>query len=118
LNDFVAGVASVLPAQSVAATLNLYEPFFKATGGCHGDMQAVHRPVSMRHLNGPMSERSERVNLKVGRVNFVNVGDVVIKVLGATVSTVNDLDPATAVRLPSESTARTLKMCWPWLRLL
>ena len=112
----MAGVASRLPAQSIAATRKVWVPFLSAVGGIQGDTQVKYDPESIRHLKVPASARGDRVNLKVGRVSLVEVGALVMEVFGFTVSTVNDRVAGTEVRFPLESTARTLKVWIPWLK--
>ena len=108
VNERVAGVASVLPAGSMARTENVYAPSASAVYAC-GDVHAAYVPVA---APGPSSLHSNvapasDVNPNDGEFTLINpVGPVVIVVSGATVSTVNDLVAGLASVLP-EFVART-----------
>ena len=93
MNDRVAGVASVLPATSVARTDTLCGPS-ASVAIVHGLVHAAHAPVSTRHSKTALASE---VNAKVGVApSVVPVGPDVIVVSGAVVSgggavpTVND----------------------------
>ena len=104
------GVASTLPAASVARTENVYAP--SASGPTtRGDVQLTYVPVV---APGPSSLHSNvepgfvEVNVNDGDATFVGpVGPDVIVVSGAAVSTVNDRVAGVASTLPAASVART-----------
>src|SRR5436190_460611 len=83
----LAGVASALPAASVAKTSNVCDPAASAAG-VNGEVQGANAAASTRHWNvAPVGSLEENAN--VGVVSFVGLlGDVSIVVCGAVVSTV------------------------------
>ena len=103
VNDRVAGVASTLPAASVARTENVYGRRQRPT--TRGDVQLTYVPVV---APGPSSLHSNvepglaEVNVNDGEATFVvPVGPPVIVVSGAAVSTVNVRVAGDASTLPA-----------------
>jgi hypothetical protein len=94
VNDCVAGVASVLPAASVARTAMPCMPSVRAPV-VHGLVHAVQAPASSRHRN--VEPLSLAVNPNVGVLSVVvPVGPDVIVVFGAVVSAGGGVLPAAA----------------------
>ncbi len=84
VNDRVAGLASTLPAASVARTETLCEPSASAAV-VHGLAQLTHEPESTRHWNVEPDSVAEKAN--VGVLSFVvPVGPELMVVSGAVVS--------------------------------
>jgi hypothetical protein len=84
VNVRLAGVASVLPATSVARIVTVCEPSLSALV-VHGLVQVAHDPESTRRWN--VEPLTVAVNAKVGVLSFVvPVGPEVIVVSGAVVS--------------------------------
>ena len=112
VNDWPAGLASVLPAASVARTWKLWTPAvrsFSTTGDTHADH--VTAP-STRQVT--VDEGSLDANAKVAVVRRVRLpGAWVIVVSGAATSTVKAREDAVACVLPAGSVARTWKVCAP-----
>ena len=112
VNERVAGVASVLPAASVARTANVWPP--SGSVSVIGLEHAVQVPPSTRHSN--VEPDSLAVNVNVGDPSLVlPLGPPVIDVFGAVVSaggagvvsTVNERVAGVASTLPAASMART-----------
>ncbi len=109
VNVRVAGVASTLPAVSVARTENVYEPFGRRR------VRLRRRARGVRARRRPAcpactrtSPASVDVNVNDGAVAFVvPVGPPVIVVSGATVSTVNVRVAGDGSTLRAASVART-----------
>ncbi|HEX6618804.1 MAG TPA: hypothetical protein VF024_04050 [Solirubrobacteraceae bacterium] len=84
MNDCVAGVASVLPAASVARTETLCAPSARAPV-VHGLVQSAQAPASTRHSKTEFA--SVAVNAKLGVLSVVvPVGPDVMAVSGGVVS--------------------------------
>ena len=116
VNDRVAGVGSVLPAESVARTENVYVPS-ASVPRLRGDEHAWNDPVaapgpSRRHSNVEPDSVEENVN---DGALFADVpaGPVLIVVSGAVVSTVNVRVAGVGSTLPAASIARTENVCVP-----
>ena len=93
VNDRDAGVASTLPAASVARTRNVYTPS-ASEPRMRGDVQGPNEPTaapgpSSRHSNVEPASVEENVNVALLTL-IVPVGPPVIVVSGAVVSTVNE----------------------------
>jgi hypothetical protein len=114
----VAGVASRLPAGSVARTLTVWLPAASAAV-VHGLAQVAHEALSTRHAK--VEPAWSALNEKVGVVSSVGpLGPAVIAVSGAVVS---DEPVIVHVRvagdwsvLPAASVARTLNVWLPAAR--
>ena len=103
VNDRDAGVASTLPAASVARTRNVYAPSAsepRMRGDVHGPNVPTAAPgPSRRHSN--VEPASELVNVNVAVLTLIGpVGPPVIVVSGAAVSTVNARVAGVASALP------------------
>ncbi len=116
-----AGVASTLPAASVARTRNVYVP---STSGpsVRGEVQLTYVPVaepgpSRRHSKLEPVSLEENANCGEAEL-IVPVGPESIVVSGATVSTVKVRVAGVASTLPAASRARTSKVCAPCARLV
>ncbi len=111
VNARVAGVASVLPATSVARTETEWSPSLRAAV-VHGLVQLAHAPVSTRHSKTEFASVAVKANVGVLSL-VVPVGPEVIVVSGAVVSgggavpTVNERVAGDASVLPATSVART-----------
>ena len=106
-----AGVASTLPAVSVARTSNVCAPSASDAVVC-GELQEAHAPASTRHSNVEPAWLDENAN--VGVASFVGPdGPLSIVVCGAAVSTVKLRDAGVASTLPAGSVARTSKVWAP-----
>ena len=119
VNERVAGVASVLPATSVARTATECAPSLSAPV-VHGLVQLAHAPESTWHSKTELA--SVAVKAKVGVLSLdVPVGPDVIVVSGAVVSaggaaaTVNERVAGEESVLPAASVARTATECAPSL---
>ena len=111
VNARLAGVASVLPAASVARTSKVCAPRLNAPV-VNGDVHGANAAASTRHSN--VEPASVAVNEKLGVVSLVTpLGPAVIVVSGAVVSTVNDRLAGVGSMLPAGSIARTSKVCAP-----
>ena len=117
VNARVAGVASVLPAASVARTETLCAPSV-SVGVVHGLVHVAHAPASTRHSKDEPD--SLDVNANVGVLSLVEpVGPELIVVSGGVVSaggalaTVNARVAGVASVLPAASVARTETLCAP-----
>jgi hypothetical protein len=107
----VAGVASTLPAGSVARTLNVCEPLASPAYG-FGLVQVVNPPLSSSHSK--VEPGSLAVKEKLAEVLAVgSLGEAVMVVFGAPVSTVHVNVAALASVLPAGSVARTAKVWDP-----
>ena len=120
VNARVAGVASVLPATSVARTETEWSPSLRAAV-VHGLVQSAQAPASTRHSKTEFASVAVKAN--VGVLSFVvPVGPDVIVVSGAVVSaggavpTVNERVAGEASVLPATSVARTETLWAPSLR--
>ena len=106
----LAGVASALPATSVARASKLCAPSASAAVVC-GEVQAAKAAASTRHSNDdPASEANENVGVLS---LVVPLGPAVIVVSGGVVSTVNERVAGEASTLPEASFARTANVCAP-----
>ena len=106
----VAGLASVLPAASVARTSNVCGPSASAAV-VWGEVQVVKASSSMRQSKlAPGSEENSNVGV-ASRVR--PLGPVSIVVCGALVSTVIVRLAGVASVLPAASVARTSNVCVP-----
>src|SRR3989442_9371939 len=82
----LSGVASVLPAASVARASKVWLPSLSAGESVSGEVQAVQPPPSIRHSN--VEPDSVELNVKVGVVLLEGLeGPVSMVVLGAGRST-------------------------------
>ena len=116
VNVRVAGVASTLPAASVARTENVYVP--SASGpSVRGEVQLAYVPVAApgpSSLHSNVEPASVEVNVNDGDAPLVvPVGPPVIVVSGAAVSTVNVRVAGVASTLPAASVARTRNVYAP-----
>src|SRR5215217_3223526 len=107
VND--AGVASVLPAASVARTSKVCEPSARPLYD-FGEEQVVQEPPSIRHAN--VDPLSLELKEKLAAPALVgSAGCAVIVVFGAAVSTVHVNEAGVASVLPAASVARASKVC-------
>jgi hypothetical protein len=105
---------AVLPAASVACTVNWWPPSPRAEI-VRGDVQTASGPPSRLHASA--TAPPPEVNAKVAVVELVAAGGpLVIATVGATVSIVQLNDAVAA--LPTGSVARTVKVWLPSARLL
>ena len=112
----LAGLASVLPASSVARTSKVCGPSVSVPV-VWGVVQEVKVPPSTAHSKVELG--SVEVNSKVGVLSAVGPeGPAVMFVSGSTVSTVKVCDAGVGSGLPTASRARTSKVWEPSLRLL
>ena len=115
----LAGVASVLPAASVARTSNVCDPLARFEYA-FGDAQAAHAPASRRHSN--VEPVSVDVNVKFARRRRDRAGrparDVVSGgvVSGGGTFTVHVRVAGVASVFPAASVARTSNVCEPLAR--
>jgi hypothetical protein len=120
VKDRVAGVGSVLPAESVAATERLYAPSARVLN-VFGEVQAAAVPVV---LPGPSRVQAKdaplsALNPNVGVASLVNPdGPESMVVSGVLVSTVNEPVAAVGSALPAASVAVTEKVYVPSTRSL
>jgi hypothetical protein len=111
VNEREAGVASTLPATSVALTSNVWPPSV-SVAAVNGEVQLVHAPVSTRHWK--VEPVSLEANWKPGVAELVSPdGPEEIVVCGAVTSTVNERDAGVGSTLPARSMPRTSKVCAP-----
>ena len=107
----------MLPAASVARTLNVCDPFARPEYA-FGEVQALQAPASSWHSND--EPVSDEVNVKLAdAVVTVPLGPPVIVVSGGVVSgaatlTVHVRVAGEASVLPAASVARTLNVCEPF----
>ena len=115
VNVRVAGVASTLPAASLARTANVCWPSARFVYAC-GDVLVANAAPSRRHSNvAPGSlVKANDAELEV----MVPVGPLVIVVSGAAVSTVNVRVAGEPSTLPAASRARTENVLSPSVRLV
>ncbi len=107
----LAGVASVLPAASVAATWKVWPASVRGLYVL-GDAQAVSAAPSSPHLKLVLP--SGALNVKVALVAAVSeAGLVPMTVSGAVVSIVHVYVPGVVSTFPAASVALTLSVCWP-----
>ena len=106
-----AGVASTLPTESVERTSKLCSPS-ASSGVVNGDSQGSQSPASSRHSK--LEPGSSEENSKVGVGSGVTPeGPESMVVCGAVASTVIEREAGVASTLPTESVARTSKLCSP-----
>ena len=111
VNVWVAGVASRLPAWSVAHTEKVCAPSARA-GVVYGEEQETIAAASTWHSNVANSPGTAKP--KVGVESFPgDGGTALIVVSGAEVSTVKALEAGVASTLPASSVARTWNVCAP-----
>jgi hypothetical protein len=107
----VAGVGSVLPAESVARTAKVWEPSPRPVY-VRGDVHAVNAAPSRLHSNVAAGSSAEKLNVAV--VNAVEPsGPEPIVVFGATVSTTTVRAFEAADVLPAASVAFAVYVCEP-----
>jgi hypothetical protein len=112
----VAGLASVLPAGSVARTLKVCEPSARPVYGC-GLVQAEKPPPSS--WQAKVEPGSLEVKSNAALAEAVSAGGFeVIVVFGATASTVHVWTAGVASTLPAGSIARTRNVWEPLVRPL
>ena len=114
VNERVAGVASTLPAWSVARTEKVWAPWASAGGvwAAPGPLQAAKAPESMLHWKVEFASLEEKP--KVGVESLVGpLAPEEIVVSGAWESTVIERVAGLASVLPAWSTARTEKVWAP-----
>ena len=103
---WLAGVASVLPAWSVARTSKVWLPSLSAGERVSGLVQAVQEPLSILHSK--LEPVSLEANEKLGVVLFEgSLGCVVIDVSGAVLSTRRFATVAEGAEFPTRSVATT-----------
>lgn len=103
-----AGVASVLPAGSVARTANECEPLLRLLIVC-GEVQDAYAPESTLHSKVEPPSVAEKVNWALAVVIVSSCwGPLSIVVSGAAVSTLKVRVAVAA--LPAASVARTVKV--------
>ena len=110
----VAGVWSTFPAPSTARTPNVCAPSASPVYD-FGESQAVQAPPSRLHSKSAPASGEEKAN-DAALVVASAFGPLVTVVSGATVSTVQVRVAGDGSRFPLPSTARTAKVCVPWLR--
>src|SRR5919106_507091 len=111
-----AGVASVLPAASVARTSKVCEPADRLVK-LFGDVQEAKEPPSSLHSK--LELPSLEVNEKLESVSLeASDGAAVMFVFGAVRSTLQEGEAGVASVLPAASVARTSKVCEPADRLV
>ncbi len=110
-----AGVASTLPAASLARTENVCSPSARFVYAC-GDVHAANAALSRRHSNVAPGSLVKANDAEF--VVMVPVGPLVIVVSGAAVSTVNVRVAGEPSTLPAASLARTENVCSPSARLV
>jgi hypothetical protein len=109
---WLAGVASVLPAASVARTWNVWLPAVSAGEIVSGLVQAVQLPLSTRHSNVELP--SEELKLTSGVVLLDGSAGLESRVVfGAVRSTVQVWLAGVPSVLPAASVARTSKVWLP-----
>jgi hypothetical protein len=107
-----AGLASVLPARSLAFTWNTCEPSARPLYAS-GLLQVANAAPSNEHAN--VAGASVLAKEKVAPVEPLGLaGEAVIDVSGATESTVHVKLAGVASVLPAASLAFTWKVCEPW----
>ena len=106
-----AGVASTLPAGSIARTSNVWAPS-AATAVVFADVHDVHAPPSTRHSNVEPAWLDENANVGVASPVRPD-GPLSIVVCGATVSTVKPREAGVASTFPAGSVARTSNVWAP-----
>ena len=110
----LAGVASMLPAVSIARTWKLCAPAASAGLTVRGEVQAAKAALSTLHWK--LAVASGELKLNVGVVSFVGVGSTgppVKAVFGGVRSTVKLRTAGLASMLPAVSIARTRMLCAP-----
>src|SRR5262249_27404180 len=109
-----AGVASALPAPSIASTWNVCEPS-EGTKYDFGLVEVEKLPASSLHLKLATPESSVPLNENVAVPEFVGSDGCVppIEVSGAVWSTDHVYEAGVASALPWKSIARTWKVCEP-----
>jgi hypothetical protein len=113
---WAAGLASVLPAGSVARTWKVCGPELRPVYGL-GEVQAVKAAPSSEHWK--LEPVSLDENVKFAPVLFDSAGGPEsIVVCGSEVSTVQLYEAGLASLFPAGSVARTWKLCGPELRPL
>ena len=106
-----AGVASVLPAGSVARTSKVCGPSPSAAV-VWDELQDAHAPPSIRHSKLEPGWSDENANVGVASA-VGSEGPLSIVVCGAAVSTVNARDAGVGSTFPAGSVARTSKVWAP-----
>jgi nucleoside phosphorylase len=106
-------VESVLPAGSVARTLNVWRPSSSASVVC-GEVHAAKLAVSVRHSKVEPVSVEENANVGV-ELLISRCGPDVIVVVGAAVSTVKVRRSGVRSVLPAASMARTSNVWLPSL---
>jgi hypothetical protein len=118
LNVREAGVASGLPAGSIARTWKVWEPSASELR-LRGDVQAAKAPASSRHSKLAAPSGDEKLNVAEFTVIVEPpAGPESIEVSGATVSTVKLRLAGVASGLPAGSIARTWNVWEPSPRAL
>src|SRR5260370_785454 len=102
----LAGVASVLPAASVARTSKVWLPSLSAGESVSGLEQAVQLPLSIRHSKA--EPLSDELKVKVGVVLLEGLEGLESMVVLGAVRSIVQVEPAgVASVLPAWSVART-----------
>ncbi|MFP5452314.1 MAG: hypothetical protein ACLGG9_11295 [Thermoleophilia bacterium] len=111
VNDTEAGLASVLPAASVARTSNVCAPSLRPVN-CTGETQGANDAPSRRHSKvDPASDDAKLTLVEI--VLITAAGAWVIVVCGATLSTTKATSAGVESVFPAGSVARTRNVCAP-----